>query len=151
MSERPRATGNGVMPPTGADVFEVPLTVQAADIDQLGHVNNVVYLRWVQEAAVAHWLDAATPEQRAALVWVVTRHEIDYKWPAQRDDDLLARTWVGAARDRAFDRHTEIVRARDHRVLARARTVWCPIDVRTGRPTDVDDNVRARFSVSTVT
>lgn len=128
--------------------YELRLTAGPGDIDQLGHVNNVVYLKWVQEAAVAHWTAAAPAAAQDQLFWVVTRHEIDYKWPAQRGDDLVARTWVGAARDRAFDRHTEIVRATDHRVLARARTVWCPIDVRTGRPTDVADDVRARFSVS---
>lgn len=137
------------MPSDNADVFELPLSVGSSDIDQLGHVNNVVYLRWVQEAAVAHWQHLATPQQQATLVWVVVRHEIDYKRAAQATDRPVARTWVGTATARTFERHTEIVRASDGKTLARARTLWCPIDVTTGRPTDVDDDVRSRFSIST--
>lgn len=111
-------------------------------------MNNVVYLRWVQEAAVAHWSAAAPAADQAKLRWVVVRHEIDYKRPAVLGDEVIARTWVGTATRRAFDRHTELLRASERRVLARARTVWCPIDARTGRPTDVSPEVRARFSVS---
>ena len=129
------------------DVHEVPVTVAKSDIDVLDHVNNTVYLRWVQDAAVAHWRHSATAEQQREIVWVVLRHEIDYKRPARLGDDLMARTWVGTATTHAFDRHTEIVRTADGKVLARARTVWCPIDRETGRPIRVGDDVRHRFSV----
>jgi acyl-CoA thioester hydrolase len=138
---RPTDGGGPVEP------FELPIEVRSADIDALGHVNNVVYLQWVQEAAVAHWRGAATPEQQAGLAWVVVRHEIDYLRPARLADAVIARTWVGTASARDFDRHTEILRASDRKVLARARTVWCPIDPATGRPTHVGDDVRRRFSV----
>lgn len=132
-----------------ADVvpYEMHLRVEPSDIDQLGHVNNVVYLRWVQDAAVAHWQAAASPEDQASLLWVVVRHEIDYKRQAFLDDAIIARTWVGAAGRRDFERHTELLRASDRRLLARARTLWCPIDAQTGKPTDVSERVRARFSV----
>ena len=126
--------------------FELHIRVQPTDIDQLGHVNNVVYLRWVQDAAVAHWHAATSPEDRAALVWVTVRHEIDYKRPAFPDDEIIARTWIGTASGRDFERHTELRRAADGKVLARARTIWCPIDAETGRPTDVSPEVRERFS-----
>ena len=129
------------------DRFEIDIAVEPADIDPLGHVNNVVYLRWVQDAAIAHWQAAASAEDQEALLWVVVRHEIDYKRPAFLDDEILARTWVGTATQRAFDRHTELLRRKDMRVLAQVRTVWCPIDAKTGKPTDVSDEVRARFSV----
>jgi len=127
--------------------FVHPITVGAADIDELGHVNNVVYVRWVQEIATAHWQAAATAEQQASVAWVVVRHEIDYKHPGLLGDELLGRTWVGSAVARAFERHTEIVRARDGRVLARARTLWCPISRTTGKVITVGDDVRERFSV----
>ena len=127
--------------------FDLPITVQHADIDALGHVNNVIYLRWVQDAAVAHWRHAASVEDQEELLWVVVRHEIDYKRPALLHDNLIVRTWVGAATRRAFDRHTQILRQGDQRLLAQARTVWCPIDRKTGKPTDVRDDVRKRFSV----
>jgi acyl-CoA thioester hydrolase len=127
--------------------FVHPITVDAADIDELGHVNNVVYLRWVQEIATAHWQAAATAEQQASVAWVVVRHEIDYKHPGLLGDEILGRTWVGTAVARAFERHTEIVRARDGRLLARARTLWCPISRTTGKVITVGDDVRERFSV----
>ena len=133
--------------PDAPERFELPIAVLPEDIDRLGHVNNVVYLKWVQEVAIAHWTAAADPEDQAALAWVVTRHEIDYRRPALEGDAIIARTWIGSARRLAFDRHTEIVRARDGKVLATARTVWCPIDRRSGRPTEVSDRVRSRFSV----
>jgi acyl-CoA thioester hydrolase len=127
--------------------FALPITVGPDDIDELGHVNNVVYLRWVQELATAHWQAAATQEQQAEIAWVVMRHEIDYKHPGFLGERLLGRTWVGGAVARAFERHTEIVREHDERLLARARTLWCPISRATGRVITVGDAVRARFSV----
>jgi acyl-CoA thioester hydrolase len=132
--------------PAGA--FEQTFSVQASDIDALGHVNNVVYLKWVQDVAVAHWRSAATPAQQGQLHWVVIRHEIDYLHAAQLGDGVVARTWVGTASRLKFERHTELRRAADGRVLASARTLWCPISTRTGKPTPVDDDVRARFSVA---
>ena len=77
---------------------------------------------------------------------MVIRHEIDYKRPAMPQEELVAATWVGAASRLSFERHTELRRAADGKVLAVARTLWCPIDARTGKPTDVRDEVRARFS-----
>lgn len=132
---------------SSAEPYEIPLQVEPSDVDVLGHVNNVVYLRWVQEVAIAHWTAVATPAQQAALVWVVVRHEIDYKSPALPGDALIARTRVGVASRRTFERHTEILRASDRKLLARARTLWCPLDPHTFRPVVVGDDVRERFSV----
>jgi len=126
--------------------FELELRVQPDDIDQLNHVNNVVYLKWVQDVAIAHWTAAAPPEAQAALFWVVVRHEIDYRRPALLGDGIIARTWVGATEGRHFERLTELLRAADRTLLARARTLWCPMDMGTGRPTKVSDEVRAAFS-----
>jgi acyl-CoA thioester hydrolase len=126
--------------------FELDIRVLPSDIDELGHVNNVVYLRWVQDVAVAHWRAAATAQQQADVLWVVVRHEIDYKHPALLADALIARTWVGAATRSTFERHTEILRAGDRRLLVRARTLWCPIAPDTFRPMQVGEDVRERFS-----
>ncbi|MBI2409044.1 MAG: acyl-CoA thioesterase [Gemmatimonadetes bacterium] len=128
------------------DVFELLREILPADIDDLGHVNNVVYLHWVQDVAIAHWSSAATAAQQAEVAWVAVRHEIDYKHPALPGDAVIARTWVGTADSHRFERHTEIVRAADRKVLARARTVWCPINRSTGKLTRVSDAVRAAFS-----
>ena len=127
--------------------FELRIQVQPADIDELGHVNNVVYVRWVQDVAAAHWRAAAPAADQAEVVWVVVRHEIDYKLAAGPEDEIIARTWVGPASRLTFERHTELLRAADQQLLARARTLWCPIDVSTGKPTAVSPEVRAGFSV----
>lgn len=126
--------------------FELPLTIEPADIDLLGHVNNVTYLRWAQEAATAHWTAAASKEDQEKLLWVVLRHEIDYKHPALPGDEIIARTWVGTATRLRFERFTEILRASDQTILASARTLWCPIDARTRKPTPVSPQVREFFS-----
>jgi len=125
--------------------FEQSFTVDEADIDELGHVNNVVYLRWVQDVATAHWMEATTPAQRAGIAWVVARHEIDYRAPALRGDELTARTWVAAWTGVRSERHTEIVRHRDGTVLARARTIWGAVDPESGRPRRLEAGVRERF------
>jgi acyl-CoA thioester hydrolase len=80
------------------------------------------------------------------LLWVVVRHEIDYKQPAYLGEEIIARTWVGTASRIRFERHTELLRARDRCLLAKALTLWCPIDVQTGKPTNVSAEVRAGFS-----
>jgi acyl-CoA thioester hydrolase len=129
------------------EVFELPIAIEPADIDQLGHVNNVTYVRWVQDIAVAHWTARASDEDQARLLWVVVRHEIDDKQAAFLKDGIVARTWVGAATRATFERHTEILRASDRALLARARTVWCPIGAVSLRPTAVSAEVRARFSI----
>jgi acyl-CoA thioester hydrolase len=79
-------------------------------------------------------------------LWIVVRHEIDYKLPAYLQDKIIARTWVGAATRVRFDRHTEIVRESDGAVLARARTVWAPVERLSGKIVAVSPEVRARFS-----
>jgi len=128
--------------------YEIMIRVVDSDIDQLGHVNNVVYLRWVQDAAIAHWTAGATKEEQESILWVVTRHEIDYKRSAMRDDTILAKTWVGAAEKRSFERLTELRRKSDNKVLTNARTFWCPIDITTKRPISPTEEHYRRFSVN---
>ena len=127
-------------------MFEIPIEVTAAHIDELGHVNNVEYLRWVQDVAVAHWVAEAPAEDQAAFLWVVLRHEIDYKKPAHLGDALVARTWVGAASRLRYERHTEILRPSDSVTLAKAITFWCPVDRLTRRPKPVSAEIFRLFA-----
>src|SRR5204862_697120 len=80
------------------------------DIDEQNHVNNIVYLRWVQDVATAHWKTLASAESQAVIGWIVLRHEIDYKMPASLGDEIVLRTWVGKASRLKFERFTEIRR-----------------------------------------
>ncbi|HUO28145.1 MAG TPA: acyl-CoA thioesterase [Bryobacteraceae bacterium] len=127
--------------------FEIRLAVEPADIDQLGHVNNVTYVRWIQDVAVAHWTSLAPAADQAKILWIVLRHEIDYLQPARPGDEIIARTWIGSATRVRFERLTELLRASDGTLLAKARTLWCPIDAERRRPVAVGAELRARFSV----
>jgi acyl-CoA thioester hydrolase len=126
--------------------FEMTVSVLRDDIDEQNHVNNAVYLRWVQDVATAHWRAMASPEAQEAIGWVVLRHEIDYKAPAAPGDEIVLRTWVGKATRLTFERFTEIRRKRDGQLFSNARTLWCPINGQTGRPVRVPEEVRAKFS-----
>jgi acyl-CoA thioester hydrolase len=127
--------------------FEMTVSVLPGDIDEQNHVNNTVYLRWVQEVATAHWQAIASSEAQGGIGWVVLRHEIDYKAPACLGDDVLLRTWVGKATRLTFERFTEILRSNDSQLLSTARTLWCPINAQTGRPVRVSAEVREQFSI----
>jgi acyl-CoA thioester hydrolase len=126
--------------------FEMIVPVLPGDIDEQNHVNNTVYLRWVQDVATAHWRAVASPKAQETIGWVVLRHEIDYKGPATLGDEVVLRTWVGKATRLTFERFTEIRRNRDCRLLSEARTLWCPIDAQSGRPVRVSAEVRSQFS-----
>lgn len=126
--------------------FELPVTVFPKDIDGLGHVNNVVYLAWMQEAASAHWEAAADPETRATAAWVVIRHEIDYKAPAFVGERLVVKTRIGAATAATWERFTEIRRIGDDKLLAHCRSVYVALDPASGRPRRLDAALRAPFS-----
>jgi acyl-CoA thioester hydrolase len=128
-------------------LFEISVSVKPEDIDEQNHVNNTVYLRWVQEVATAHWQAVASGEAQENIGWVVLRHEIDYKAAACLGDEVVLRTWVGKATRLTFERFTEIRRSADGQLLSKARTLWCPISAQTGRPVRVPPEVREQFSI----
>lgn len=114
-------------------------------IDVYGHVNNTVWLRWMEDLATAHWTSVARPEDRNAYAWYVTRHEIDY-----RGNILEGETCEGTTEIREgpigarFDRHTTF-RNINGKVLVTARTTWAMIDKATGRLLRVPPEVVAPF------
>jgi len=126
---------------------EISVSVMPGDIDEQNHVNNTVYLRWVQEVATAHWQAVASGEAQESIGWVVLRHEIDYKAAACLGDEVVLRTWLGKATRLTFERFTEIRRSADGQLLSKARTLWCPITAQTGRPVRVPPEVREQFSI----
>jgi acyl-CoA thioester hydrolase len=127
--------------------FSMAVTAQAADIDELGHVNNIIYLKWIQEIATAHWRAVASPEHLAAYVWVVTRHEIDYLRPTLLGETLTLTTWVGEPKGARFDRHVEICGSNGE-VRARAVTSWALLEAATGRLVRVRPEIAAPFIVA---
>jgi len=120
----------------------------AEDIDGLGHVSNLVYLRWVLDAALAHstakGLDEAAYKARGQG-WVVRRHEIDYLRAALEGDDLVVETRVASIAAASSTRKTRIFR--DGELLARAATSWAYVDYRTGRPIRIPEEVKSLFDI----
>ena len=125
--------------------FEMSFTAAAEHIDELGHVNNAVWVQWMERVAVAHWESAALAQHKHAYFWVVVRHEIDYLRAAHDGDRIVARTWVGEAPQGAkFDRFVEFTGA-DGKACVRARTWWAIIDKAAGKPIRVPPEVVAPF------
>ena len=126
-------------------IFERAFIAGPEHIDELDHVNNAVWVQWIQDIAVAHWRSVADPAHDGAYFWVVVRHEIDYLRAAFEGDRLTGRTWVGDAPQGArFDRHVEFTGA-DGKVCVRAKTQWAIIDKAAGRPIRVPPEVVAPF------
>jgi acyl-CoA thioester hydrolase len=125
--------------------FERTITARDEDIDELGHVNNAAWVRWIQDIATAHWYAVAAPEHDAAYIWVVTRHEIDYLRAVGPGETVTGRTWIQEPPKGArFDRYMEFVGA-DGKPRVRAKTTWAIIDRATGRPLRVPPEVAEPF------
>ena len=119
--------------------------VQPGDIDQLNHVNNVVYVQWIQDAAVNHWKSVAPDEIQKSFVWVIVRHEIDYRHPAKLNDELLIKTWVLKAQGVSSVRQVQIFRKEDMKLLVESKTTWCMVDVKSKRPVRITPEVKNLF------
>ena len=125
--------------------FTLTKTATDADIDELGHVNNAVWVKWIQDIAVAHWDAVASAEQRAAYIWVVTRHEIDYRGNVGPGETVTGETWVPEPpRGARFDRHVRFTGA-DGKVKVEAVSTWALIDRASGRLLRVRPELAAPF------
>ena len=129
-------------PAPGQQVFDRVITPTPADFDANGHVNNVVYLRWIQDIATAHWNARLPTAERGRWAWVILRHEIDYRRPLLPGEVARARTWLGPRRGPRFMRYVRIDgpdNGGPAEVCAQAQSDWCLIDAQTRRPTRVPD------------
>lgn len=128
-------------------VYVHPVIVGASAIDANGHANNVEFVRWMQEAAVAHAdaVGCTAATLAAGATWVVRSHQIEYARPAMEGDRIEVRTWVENVR-RAFSlRKYEFVRPSDGVTLARGQTDWVFIDAATARPRTIPDAIAGMF------
>lgn len=125
--------------------FSHPFTATPEDIDELGHVNNAVWVRWIQHLSVAHWQAVAPAEHQAAYVWVVTRHEIDYRGNLSEGETVTGETWVpDAPRGARFDRHFRFT-GEDGRVRVEGVTTWALLDRASGRLLRIRPEIAAPF------
>lgn len=125
--------------------YSCTIVARDDDIDELGHVNNAVWVRWIQDVATAHWAAAAPADHIDAYVWVVTRHVIDYRGNVRAGEAVTAETWVpGTPKGARFDRHMRFTGA-DGRVKVDAVTTWALIDRASGRLLRVTPEIAAPF------
>jgi acyl-CoA thioester hydrolase len=131
-------------------ILEQALVVPDSVIDVNGHVNNLAYLQWMQDAAIAHSTAQGWPIDRyraARMGWVVRSHYIEYLLPAFAGERLLLLTWVAGFRRHSSPRKFLFWRQRDRQIVARAETLWVFVDTATGRPIAIPPELASAFEV----
>ncbi|WP_310496127.1 acyl-CoA thioesterase [Sandarakinorhabdus sp.] len=130
--------------PADRTAFSMTVTAQPADIDIMGHVNNAVYVRWVQEVATEHLAHVVPQEHTDRMFWLVTRHEIDYLAATLEGETVTLTTWVGTPKGARFDRFVDIT-GPDGKLRVRAHTTWALLDREAGRLMRVTPDIAAPF------
>jgi acyl-CoA thioester hydrolase len=130
-------------------VFQFDIEVTAEAVDRNGHVNNVVYIQWMQDAAIAHVRTNGSLEvsRAAGATWVVRTHHIEYLAPAFLGEKLTLLTWPSNFQRVRSLRKYKFVRAKDQAVIARAETDWVFVNATTGRPQSIPDEIKNMLPV----
>ncbi len=143
-----RTTTDGL----GTDSFETAFmrefTAQPDDIDILGHVNNTVYVRWAEAISVLHWQTMASPALQEKYLFVMLRHEIDYREQVLAGETVEVRTWLGRARGPRFERFVDIRKPGAKRFSSFSRTDWCQLDAATRKPVRITEEILDTFQVT---
>lgn len=121
------------------DIFELKLTVTSDNIDDLNHVNNVVYVEWMDKVAFEHWAFLTKNNPLPEYIWVVIKHEIEYLKQAVLGDVITVRTWVGETKGFKSERLMEFYK--NNLLLVKAKTVWGMLDAKTYKPSRIRENV----------
>ena len=127
------------------NIVEYPIIVNESDIDENGHVNNISYLKWVQDVAIAHWKSVSTKEQQEQNLWVVNRHEIDYLKQAYITSKLTAKTWVTEPTGAKSERHVVIYDKNQDTIIAKIITTWYLLDSSSKRPKRITEDLTRIF------
>ncbi|NNL81569.1 MAG: acyl-CoA thioesterase [Flavobacteriaceae bacterium] len=126
-------------------VYTHTIRVEPDHLDDLNHVNNVIYLQWVQDIAKAHWMSEATDDMLSDYFWVVVKHIIDYKGSAILDDYINIKTFVQDAEGVTSTRIVEMYHSETNKLLVRAETTWCLMDAVSKRPTRINEAISNLF------
>ena len=129
-------------------IYSKTITIPESAIDENGHVNNVAYVQWMQDIAVEHYesIGGTTPTQLVGATWVVREHRIEYLLPAFAGEKIEIKTWVENIRRVRSLRKYEFIRTTDEKILVRVQTDWVFVDVQTGAPRAIPDEVFKIFS-----
>lgn len=126
------------------EIFKNTLQVKKSDIDALNHVNNVVYLQWVNDISAMHWQFLSNETIDSKYIWVAVRHEIDYLKPAFLNENITIKTWIDSAKGVKSMRKVEIYR--DNTLLAKSITTWVLLNAKTQKITRIPQEIADLFS-----
>lgn len=121
------------------NIFTLTITVSSEDLDLLKHVNNLVYVKWMDKIATTHWAHLTKDTPLPQYVWVVVRHEIDYLKQASLGDKIIVKTWVGETKGVTSVRFMEFYK--NDVLLVKAKTTWAMLDAKTFKPSRIRENV----------
>ncbi|MFV8224594.1 acyl-CoA thioesterase [Christiangramia aquimixticola] len=127
------------------EIYEKHISVEKDHLDDQNHVNNVQYVQWIQDVAQEHWEKRASSEQKSKMIWVVVKHEIDYKKEAFMGDPISLQTYVGETTHVTSVRHVIIKNSETGKVLVEAKTTWCLLDSETKRPIKISEDLKSVF------
>ena len=126
--------------------LEKEIIVSTNDLDELNHVNNVIYIHWVQEIAKNHWKSLVSNEIIKNYYWVLLEHQIKYLHPALLDDKIRLKTYIEKTQGVKSSRIVEIYNANTNKLLVTSKTIWCLINAKTHKPNRIIDEIRHAFS-----
>jgi acyl-CoA thioester hydrolase len=130
-------------------IYSKAFLIPQSAIDENGHVNNVAYVQWMQDIAVEHYSSiGGVTAQGPDATWVVREHKIEYLLPAFAGEEIEIKTWVENVRRVRSLRKYEFVRKADRKVLVRGETDWVFVDIKTGRPLAIPEEVSRVFTIS---
>ncbi|HVN15012.1 MAG TPA: thioesterase family protein [Anaerolineales bacterium] len=131
-----------------SQIYTKNFVIPKEAIDENGHVNNVAYVQWMQDIAIEHYssLDGIDPMQEAGAMWVVREHRIEYLLPAFAGEEIEIKTWMEDIRRVRSLRKYEFVRKSDGKVLVKGETDWVFVDIKSGRPLAIPNEVVQVFS-----
>jgi len=121
------------------EIYSIKRKVLEEEIDEYNHVNNIVYLEWIQDVAFKHWNVLTQNNSQTDYVWYTIRHEIDYLQQAVLGDEVIIKTWVGETKGVKSIRHVEVYK--EDTLLTKSQTTYCLLNLKTRRPTRITENI----------
>ena len=128
------------------NTLEKEIIVSKNDLDELNHVNNVIYIHWIQEIAKNHWKSLVSSEIIKNYYWVLLEHQIKYLHPAFLGDKIILKTYIEKTEVVKSNRIVEIYNTDTNKLLVTSKTIWCLINAKTNKPNRITDEIREAFS-----
>ena len=127
-------------------MFEEQIIVSKHDLDELNHVNNITYIKWILGVAKKHWKKLVSNEIRNNYYWILLEHNIKYLHPAVINDKIRINTYIQNTQEVKSNRIVEIYNKETNKLLVTSETKWCLIDAKKNRPCRIPNEIRKAFT-----